>query len=252
MNEISATPRAFSPVGFVLSLFGVLLWSCLFFALGLALVFAGDVAWHGFEHASGLADLVMGARVAGREALRDALVLLIGCLVYIALIGGLLVMARLREGKDWRLLLAWYPAQVGRTFWLMVLLAFAYGVVASLALSQLPSGARSGFSMPESSLAIFLSLVLIVVLAPVSEELAFRGWIFTGLRRFGVQPALWGSAVLFALAHWGGTIFYSLAILPIGLILGLLREKTGSVRTTMVFHALYNFSMWGLTFLGKV
>ncbi len=252
MEDVSETPRAFSPVGFVLSLFGVALWSCLFFALGLAMFFGVNAAFSGLDHALALSKLVTTKETVALAELREPLLLAIGCLVYIALIAGLLVMARLREGARWRLLLAWRPGRLGRLFWLMVALAFAYGVSASLALSQLPSGPRSGFSMPESSLSVFLSLVLIVFLAPIAEELAFRGWIFTGLRRYGFQAALWVSSLLFALAHWGGTIFYTLAILPIGLILGVLRERTGSVRTTIAFHALYNFSMWGLTFLGKV
>ena len=252
MDEPSETPRAFSPVGFVLSLLGIALWSALFFALGLAAIFAGDVALHGVDHALGLAKLVTGERMPGREGVRDALILSMGCLVYVALMAGIFVMARLREGLRWRLAVAWLPGSSWRPFWGLLGLAFAYGVGASLALSQLPSGTRSGFSMPDSAAAVFLSLVLIVVLAPIAEEMLFRGWIFTGLRRFGFGLALWVSAILFALAHWGGSVFYSLAILPIGLILGVLRERTGSVFTTSAFHALYNFAMWGLTFLGKV
>jgi membrane protease YdiL (CAAX protease family) len=57
--------------------------------------------------------------------------------------------------------------------------------------------------------------------------------------------------VVFAAAHWAGTPLYSLAILPIGFVLGVIREKTGSSRATTLCHALYNFLMWGLTFLGK-
>lgn len=252
MNDLSETPRAFSPVGFVVSLVGIALWSTLFFALGLAAIFLGDVALHGFDHALALTKLITGTRMPGREAVRDALVLTIGCLVYVALVVGILTMARLREGPLWRAAVAWAPGHGGWRFWAFLGLAWAYGVAASLALSQLPSGPRSGFSMPDSQAAVFLSLILIVVLAPIAEELMFRGWIFTGLRRFGFGLALWGSSVLFALAHWGGSFFYSLAILPIGLILGVLRERTGSVLTTSAFHALYNFAMWGLTFLGKV
>jgi len=252
MEEQSETPRAFSPVGFVLSLLAIGLFSVLFFGFGLALLFAGDAALHGLDHAWQLPKLLTGQPAPGREGVRDVLVLSLGCLVYLSLIAGLYVMARRREGAHWRLALAWNPGTRGRPFWGLFLLACAYGVAASLALSQLPSGNRSGFSMPESWVAVLLSLVLIVIMAPLAEELMFRGWVFTGLRRFGFQIALWGSALLFAVAHWGGTIFYSLAILPIGLILGVLREKAGSVRTTTAFHALYNFLMWGLTFLGKV
>jgi membrane protease YdiL (CAAX protease family) len=254
MDEIFETPRAFSPVGFVMSLLVIFLWSGVFFALGVGLIFAGVAALFGFDHAAASVRLVMGASAAGgtATATREVLVFLLGCLVYLSLMGGLYVMARLREGARWRLALGWVPGRAGRLFWGLILLGWAYGVGASLALSQLPSGVRSGFTMPAEPLAAFLSFLLVVVLAPIAEELLFRGWVFTGLRRFGFQVALWGSAVLFALAHWGGTIFYSLAILPIGLILGVLRERSGSVRTTSAFHAFYNFLMWGLTFLGKV
>ena len=91
-----------------------------------------------------------------------------------------------------------------------------------------------------------------VILAPLSEELLFRGWLYTALRwRFGFSAAFWATSLLFAVAHWDSTHLYALAILPIGLVLGYVRERTGSTKATTLFHMIYNSSGFALTFLGK-
>ena len=129
----------------------------------------------------------------------------------------------------------------------------AYGLGASLALGHFNPVSKTWFSMPESPLALMVGFALVVILAPLSEELLFRGWIYTALRsRFGFAAALWATAILFALAHWEPTHLYAVVILPIGLVLGYLRERTGSTRATTLFHMIYNFSALALSFLGKV
>ena len=89
-----------------------------------------------------------------------------------------------------------------------------------------------------SSIAL---LALAVIFAPIAEELLFRGWIYTSLRfRLGMWPAMVISALLFGLAHYESTHLYALAVFPLGLVLAALRERTGSTRTSMLFHAANN------------
>jgi len=85
--------------------------------------------------------------------------------------------------------------------------------------------------------------LLIVIAAPVSEELFFRGFIFGGLRRrlsFPVAGLI--SAGIFGLFHYTGA--GSLAVLPqlafLGLALSWVYEETGSIYPTMAIHALNN------------
>jgi membrane protease YdiL (CAAX protease family) len=133
-----------------------------------------------------------------------------------------------------------------------LLAAMAYGLGASLALGHLNPSLKTLWAIPESPLAIMAALMLVVILAPLSEELLFRGWLYTALRwRLGFRASLWATALIFSLAHWESTHLYALAILPIGLVLGHVRERTGSVRATTLFHMIYNSSGLALTFLGK-
>ena len=93
-------------------------------------------------------------------------------------------------------------------------------------------------------------MALAVLIAPVTEELLFRGWIYTGLRfHWGLWPALLTTSALFACAHYENTHLYALAVFPIGLALGVIRERTGSVKASILFHALNNFVAFGLMML---
>jgi membrane protease YdiL (CAAX protease family) len=81
-------------------------------------------------------------------------------------------------------------------------------------------------------------------LAPIVEELIFRGVIFSGFQR--IYPAFWAiffSALLFGLFHlnpWQlGPTFL------LGLLLGYVRLRTGSLLAAIFTHALHN----GMIFL---
>jgi hypothetical protein len=77
------------------------------------------------------------------------------------------------------------------------------------------------------------------LLPAVCEELAFRGFILTGLaRRFRPWTAIFLSSFLFALYQM--TVFQFVPHFVLGLILGFLTLRTGSVFPAMVFHLVYN------------
>ena len=85
--------------------------------------------------------------------------------------------------------------------------------------------------------------VLIVVAAPVAEEIFFRGFIFGGLRkRLSFLPAALIGAAIFGLFHYTGA--GSLAVVPqlmfLGFALCWLYEETGSIYPTMAVHAINN------------
>lgn len=82
-------------------------------------------------------------------------------------------------------------------------------------------------------------LVLIALAPAVCEELAFRGFILSGLRRKGHR---WGaialSSAFFGLAHF--MLQQSLAAAVVGLVLGFLAIQTGSILPCMVYHFTHN------------
>jgi len=102
-----------------------------------------------------------------------------------------------------------------------------------------------------SGVAIGLALLSTVVVAPVVEEILFRGFLFTGFRSYiGPVGAAVVTAVLFSLAHTFPLFFpFSLNLSPIqavstflgGLVLAGLRHDSDSVFPSMLAHAAWNF-----------
>jgi sodium transport system permease protein len=85
-------------------------------------------------------------------------------------------------------------------------------------------------------------LVLLIAVAPaICEELAFRGFILSGLRHLGHK---WGAIVLasafFGLTH--GILQQSLAACVVGVVIGYVAVKTGSIFPCMLYHFVHNGS----------
>ncbi len=83
-------------------------------------------------------------------------------------------------------------------------------------------------------------LVFVLALVPaVCEELAFRGFILSGLRqRNRPWRAIVWTAVLFGLVH--GVLQQSIIACMLGLVLGYLAVQTGSILPAIVFHFAHN------------
>ncbi len=94
-------------------------------------------------------------------------------------------------------------------------------------------------------LAPFLVLAAVLV-APLAEELFYRGMLFQALRaRVGVWPGILLSAGLFALGHrepgnLGGSVLAFLLILPLGAYLAWLFQRRGTIAAPMAAHATFN------------
>ncbi len=89
--------------------------------------------------------------------------------------------------------------------------------------------------------AVPVQILLIVIAAPISEEVCFRGFLFGGLRE--KLPRL-AAALLSALIFGGLHALTGVSAVPplivFGFILALLYEKTGSIVPGIVLHMLNN------------
>ncbi len=84
-----------------------------------------------------------------------------------------------------------------------------------------------------------LVFVLAVVIAPIFEEVIFRGLAYPALKqRWGAVPAAGLVSAAFALTHLHLPSFGPLFVLGIGLCLAY--EVSGSLLAPMVMHALFN------------
>lgn len=89
---------------------------------------------------------------------------------------------------------------------------------------------------------IWLPFLLMAVLPAFCEEIAFRGFILSGLRHLGHKWwAIGLSAVFFGMAHT--VVQQSIAAAALGLVLGYVAVQTGSLIPSILFHATYNCLM---------
>jgi len=89
--------------------------------------------------------------------------------------------------------------------------------------------------------ALPVQLLLIVVAAPVSEELCFRGMLYGGLReRLPRLGAALVAGALFGALHLLTGITAVPPLIAFGFVLCLLYEKTGSIVPGVLLHMLNN------------
>jgi len=82
-------------------------------------------------------------------------------------------------------------------------------------------------------------LLVIAVLPAVCEELAFRGFILSGLRHMGHKwVAIVVASVFFGATH--ALFQQSIVASLVGIILGFIAVQTGSIWPCMLFHAVHN------------
>ena len=124
--------------------------------------------------------------------------------------------------------LKWMAAAVGA----YLLFAIAYGVLV---------GEPHQKDIAEKFGALPVQILLIVVAAPISEEVCFRGFLFGGLReRLPRIAAALISATIFGALHATTGISAVPPLIFFGFVLALLYERTGSIVPGIMLHMLNN------------
>lgn len=91
----------------------------------------------------------------------------------------------------------------------------------------------------ENDYGIYGAILKIVIMAPIVEELIFRGVIMHGLmRNYSKFTAVFVSALMFALFHLNPWQFPATFIL--GLVLGILMVRTRNIYLCILGHAINN------------
>jgi sodium transport system permease protein len=82
-------------------------------------------------------------------------------------------------------------------------------------------------------------LALLALTPAICEELAFRGFILSGLRHLGHKGmAILVTSLFFGIVH--GMLQQSINACVLGMVLGFLAVQTGSILPCMLFHATHN------------
>lgn len=94
--------------------------------------------------------------------------------------------------------------------------------------------------------SVLWPLLMVVVLPPLSEEVAFRGILYGGLRRsLSVGEAMFLSSFAFAMLHL--SVMSLFTHLPLGAYFCWLRQRSGSVWPGVFAHACHNLGVCLLT-----
>jgi uncharacterized protein len=162
----------------------------------------------------------------------------------------MLVVSRCREG--------WRRAGLGRAEWRSGLTrglvwSAGFGILAVLGFALLHLAGLEPLRIirPGPSVASPRPALLFLVgglIAPIAEELYFRGLLYGYARRWGFWPALILSTLIFTLLHRGAPG----AIIPQavgGIVFGTAYEIEKSLLVPIVIHALGNVAIFSLTAL---
>ena len=105
-----------------------------------------------------------------------------------------------------------------------------------------------GLEMPEGFITfmlsepIILSLISVIIIAPIAEEFLFRGFLYSQLKRTKLGP--WGaitlSSLLWTVIHFQYEILILIVLFVFGMFLGYLRMAYNSLSLPIILHAINN------------
>jgi membrane protease YdiL (CAAX protease family) len=126
--------------------------------------------------------------------------------------------------------------------WRPIVLGTVIALVISIAVTQIgiePEGIRQAMEVAREPFMLPASLLLMGVLAPLVEEMVFRGLLYGWLAGlWGTKVAWLLSSVCFAAAHV--ELAHVVLVFPLGLWLGWLRRRTDSLWPSLVAHMVNN------------
>ncbi len=93
--------------------------------------------------------------------------------------------------------------------------------------------------LPTTTPGILLAVVTVVVVAPLAEEIVFRGLLHRlASSMWGAVPAAIISSLVFGIVH--GEPWFLFGLVGVGLVLAFIYEATGSVTACWTAHAVHN------------
>lgn len=96
--------------------------------------------------------------------------------------------------------------------------------------------------MSETKLPSYLFIIFGITLAPIIEEFIFRGVIMSRLKiKFGIIPAIFVNAIIFAVMHFDLNIIGRLFF---GVIISILYIQTKNIMNCVILHILNNGSVF--------
>lgn len=102
-----------------------------------------------------------------------------------------------------------------------------------------PQEAVLAFSSGESPIALGVIAFAAILLAPLAEEIIFRGCIYRFFKsRVSTHQAMWISAFTFGLIH--GNLMALVPLTVVGFLLAYSYEREGNLLIPIFFHGIFN------------
>ena len=114
--------------------------------------------------------------------------------------------------------------------------------------TPLPAAAFSS-SMPHNLFQFLTLSFCTVIIAPLCEELIFRGFLLKPLRKYGDFTAVLVSAVIFALFH--GNVDQLAYALISGIFLGIIAVRSNSILPSIILHSANNLIVSVISYMPK-
>lgn len=194
-----------------------------------------------------LMGLQAGFVLAGRGRMMEepaAMLAVMGAL-YVAALGAIALRLHNRPGIWLQLGLAWPPLRKHVAISVVVgfLLPFAWVIVPG---EERPLQFITGYATYVGA------LVVASVLAPLAEELLFRGIVFRWVaERAGLIAGITVSAVSFALAHFDPALVNIGHLTLIGAVMAVIYHRTRSLWCPIAAHAAYNMFVASANFMNN-
>jgi membrane protease YdiL (CAAX protease family) len=135
---------------------------------------------------------------------------------------------------------------IGKTIWysflallVIFLVSFLYVFLMNSLFSIEAPSSKIEVLVRNRSLSSNILLVVVTLIAPFSEEVFFRGFLYSAFKKnWGVNAGLFLSSLLFAAVHL--ELYSFIPLMIIGWILAYMFEKTKSLIPAIFLHGVYN------------
>ncbi len=153
-----------------------------------------------------------------------------------------------------RRLMTWLDiglAPIAYIVYILVLVGVISAVTNLIPIFQADQAQDVGFKSLTNQSGYLLAFVTLVVIAPIAEEVLFRGYLYGKLRRhIPIWAAIMATSILFAAVHGQWNVAVDTFILSV--VMCGLRELTGSIWSGILVHMIKNGIAFYILFIAPV
>lgn len=132
---------------------------------------------------------------------------------------------------------------------ILLVLLISLAIIATSAgvdMAPRPDGKSGGTEIFTVMGGFWLTFALSVVVAPIAEEVVFRGVLFPAIiKRYGLIAGVVLSSLIFTLVHINP--IQMISVLPLGIYLAIMYHRTRSIYPGMILHATWNLMVLLIT-----